>query len=253
VIVINAQKAKKKNMLIESQNISVVRGKKEILKDVNLQIDFNDFVTIIGPNGAGKSMLLKCMLGFFKPDNGTIVKSPHLKVSYVPQNFMPDKSIPISAYDFIKLNKEVSLDRISEISTLLNAEALLDMQINHLSGGELQRILIVRSLIENPNLLVLDEPTQNLDVSSQLNFYRFLDKIYKEKDISILMVSHDLHMVMSSTNKVVCLSNHICCSGEPLAITKDPEFISLFGHDFANMMSVYKHDHHHQHDGDFHA
>ena len=114
-------------------------------------------------------------------------------------------------------------------------------------------ILIVRSLIENPNLLVLDEPTQNLDVSSQLNFYRFLDKIYKEKDISILMVSHDLHMVMSSTNKVVCLSNHICCSGEPLAITKDPEFISLFGHDFANMMSVYKHDHDHQHDGDFHA
>ena len=111
-------------------------------------------------------------------------------------------------------------------------------------------ILIVRSLIQNPNLLVLDEPTQNLDVSAQLNFYRFLNQIFLERDISILMVSHDLHMVMSSTKKVVCLSNHICCSGEPLAITKDPEFIALFGHDFANMMSVYKHDYTHQHNGD---
>ena len=237
-------------MLLKSQDISVVREKKEILKNINLEIDYNDFVTIIGPNGAGKSMLLKCLLGFFKPDNGLIVSSPDLKVSYVPQDFMAEKSIPITAFDFIKLNKNVGKKEIDKISSEFSVKDLLNKQISHLSGGELQMILIVRSLIQNPNLLVLDEPTQNLDVSAQLNFYRFLNQIFTERDISILMVSHDLHMVMSSTKKVVCLSNHICCSGEPLAITKDPEFISLFGHDFANMMSVYKHDYTHQHDGD---
>ena len=119
----------------------------------------------------------------------------------------------------------------------------------NLSGGELQKILITRSLIDNPNLLILDEPTQNLDVSGQLSFYKFLDKIYAEREISILMVSHDLHMVISTTKKVICLSNHICCSGEPSSITKDPEFINLFGHDFADMMSLYKHDLKHNHEG----
>lgn len=237
-------------MLIKSENISVIRGKNEILKNIDLEVDFKDFMTIIGPNGAGKSMLLKCLLGFFKPDYGLVVRSPELKVSYVPQDFMTDKSMPITAADFIKLNKNVTEKEVNEISNEFNVEKLLDKQINYLSGGELQKILLVRSLIEKPNLLVLDEPTQNLDVSTQLSFYRFLDQIYNEKDISILMVSHDLHMVMSSTKKVVCLSNHICCSGEPLSITKDPEFISLFGHDFASMMSVYKHDYSHQHDGD---
>ncbi|NSW88268.1 ATP-binding cassette domain-containing protein [bacterium] len=239
-------------MLIKSENVSVVRGKKEILKNIDLELGFNDFVTIIGPNGAGKSMLLKCLLGFYKPDNGQIIKSPDLKVSYVPQDFIADKSIPITSYNFIKLNKKINDMEINKISSEFNVSHLLDKQISDLSGGELQKILLVRSLIEKPNLLVLDEPTQSLDVSSQLSFYKFLGQIFKEKDISILMVSHDLHMVMSSTKRVVCLSNHICCSGEPLSITKDPEFITLFGHDFANMMSVYKHDFSHQHVGDSH-
>ena len=237
-------------MLIRAENIFVIRDKKEILKDINLEILSNDFVTIIGPNGAGKSMLLKCLLGFFKPEKGMISRSSDLKPSYVPQNFIVDKSIPISAYDFIKLNKEVTDEEINKISIEFNIKFLLNKQIAHMSGGEIQKILIARSLIENPNLLILDEPTQNLDVTAQLNFYKLLNQIFTNRNISILMVSHDLHMVMSSTKKVICLSNHICCSGEPSAITKDPEFISLFGHDFAEMMSVYRHDYTHAHEGD---
>ena len=240
-------------MLIRAENLSVIRGKKEILKDINLEIDSDDFITIIGPNGAGKSMLLKSLMGFFNPDTGRVVKSAGLKVSYVPQDFVPEESIPITAYDFIKLNKEVGEMEIKKISNEFNIEALLGMQISHLSGGELQKVLIARSLIENPNLLILDEPTQNLDVSGQLSFYKFLDQVFNDRKLSILMVSHDLHMVMSSTKKVICLSNHICCSGEPLAITKDPEFISLFGEDFAEMMSVYKHDFDHKHEGHSHV
>ena len=240
-------------MFFRAENIFVIRDKKEILKDITLEILSNDFVTIIGPNGAGKSMLLKCLLGFFKPEKGMIFRSSDLKASYVPQDFIVDKSIPISAYDFIKLNKEVTDEEINKISIELNIKFLLNKQIVHMSGGEIQKILIARSLIENPNLLILDEPTQNLDVTAQLNFYKLLNQIFTNRNISILMVSHDLHMVMSSTKKVICLSNHICCSGEPSAITKDPEFISLFGHDFAEMMSVYKHDYTHAHEGDSHV
>ena len=163
-------------MLIRAENLSVIRGKKEILKDINLEIDSDDFITIIGPNGAGKSMLLKCLMGFFNPDAGRIVKSAGLKVSYVPQDFVPEESIPITAHDFIKLNKQVGEMEIKKIANEFNIEALLGMQISHLSGGELQKVLIARSLIENPNLLILDEPTQNLDVSGQLSFYKFLDQ-----------------------------------------------------------------------------
>ena len=243
-------------MLIKANNISVVRGNKKILEDINLSIDSKDFITILGPNGAGKSMLLKCLLGFFKPDEGEIIKSDNLKISYSPQDFIIDKSIPITALDFIMLNKKIDKEAIVNLSKDFFIENLLKKQLSYLSGGELQKVLITRSLIDNPDLLILDEPTQNLDVSGQLNFYKFLNKIYEERDISILMVSHDLHMVISTTKKVICLSNHICCSGEPSKITQDPEFITLFGHDFANMMSLYKHDFnhaHHTHKGDKNA
>ena len=236
-------------MLIKAENISVVRNDKEILKNIDLTINPRDFITILGPNGAGKSMLLKCLLEFFSPDKGKIIKSDDLKVSYTPQDFVIDKSIPITSMDFIMLNKNIKKDEINNISKEFNISEILNKQLSHLSGGELQKILITRSLIDNPNLLILDEPTQNLDVSGQLSFYKFLDKIYAEREISILMVSHDLHMVISTTKKVICLSNHICCSGEPSSITKDPEFINLFGHDFADMMSLYKHDLKHNHEG----
>ena len=239
----------KNNILIEAENISVIRDKKEILQDINLTIHKKDFITILGPNGAGKSMLLKCLLGFFKPNNGHIKKSEDLKISYTPQDFTIDISMPITALDFIMLNKKVKKKEILNILNELNIEDLIHKQLSVLSGGELQKILIARSLVDSPNLLVLDEPTQNLDVSGQLNFYKFLNKIYHEREISILMVSHDLHMVISTTKKVICLSNHICCSGEPSKITQDPEFINLFGHEFADMMSLYKHDINHNHIG----
>ena len=173
-------------MLIKAENISVTRNKKEILKNINIVINQKDFITILGPNGAGKSMLLKCLLGFYKPDNGSIIKSPGLKISYTPQDFTIDKSIPITALDFITLNKKIENKKITEISQEFKIEKILKQQLSTLSGGELQKILIVRSLVDNPNLLILDEPTQNLDVSGQLNFYKFLNQIYK--DLSLIHI-----------------------------------------------------------------
>ncbi|MGV0005382.1 MAG: ATP-binding cassette domain-containing protein [Candidatus Porifericomitaceae bacterium WSBS_2022_MAG_OTU9] len=238
------------NAILAADSISVTRNGKQILKDVSVQVGTKDFITVIGPNGAGKSMLLKCMLGFYQPDSGKVHRQAGLKANYVPQRLNPDHTIPITVKDFIGLRKKASAAEVVKVAEETGIENKLGLQLSTLSDGELQRVLLSRSLLEQPELLVLDEPAQNLDLSGQLSFYRLLDKIYQDRGISILMVSHDLHMVMASTKKVLCLFHHVCCSGEPHMVAKDPEFIELFGKDMARMMAVYQHSHSHSHDGD---
>lgn len=231
--------------LIIADNVSVVRHGKYILQDVSVRVAAHDFITIIGPNGAGKSMLLKSLMGFYTPDHGQITRKEGLKIGYVPQRLTPDRTMPITVERFLRLRKKGSLDKIIE---LVNIAPLMHKSLSVLSGGELQRVLLARSLLDGPELLILDEPAQNLDISGQLSFYKTLEHIYKERQLSILMVSHDLHMVMASTKQVLCLFHHICCSGTPQSVTRDPAFISLFGQDMAHMMAFYQHSHDHAHD-----
>jgi zinc transport system ATP-binding protein len=233
--------------LITASNITVNRGETKILDNVSLTIGESEFITILGPNGGGKSMLLKCLMGFYIPDNGTITRKRHLRIGYVPQQFTSEQTMPISVGQFLRLRKKVSAEELETITAETNIEALVNKPLNILSGGELQRILVARALIGAPDLLILDEPAQNLDISGQLAFYKLLSEIYEKRSFSILMVSHDLHMVMATTKKVICLFHHICCSGEPQVVTKDPEFITLFGNDMAEMMAVYQHGHNHSH------
>ncbi|MEK9931622.1 MAG: ATP-binding cassette domain-containing protein [Rhodospirillaceae bacterium] len=233
--------------LITASNITVNRGETKILDNVSLTIGQSEFITILGPNGGGKSMLLKCLMGFYIPDNGNIKRKRHLRIGYVPQQFTSEQTMPISVGQFLRLRKKVSAEELETITAETNIEALVNKPLNILSGGELQRILVARALIGAPDLLILDEPAQNLDISGQLAFYKLLSEIYEKRSFSILMVSHDLHMVMATTKKVICLFHHICCSGEPQVVTKDPEFITLFGNDMAEMMAVYQHGHNHSH------
>ena len=235
------------NTLISAQNVSVIRQGKAILNDVSISVGKQDFMTIIGPNGAGKSMLLKCLMGLFQPEKGTVSRQNDLKIGYVPQRLTPDHSMPITARRFLSLRKKTDPANLDKTIEETGIAPVLHKPLAVLSGGELQRVVLARSLLDQPDLLVLDEPAQNLDISGQLGFYKLLDHIYSTRKISILMVSHDLHMVMASTRQVVCLFHHICCSGEPHTVTRDPEFISLFGRDMANMMAVYQHSHNHQH------
>ncbi len=235
-------------MLINAEKLNVIRQGNHILKDVSLTIDEQDFITIIGPNGAGKSMLLKCLMGFYSPDSGTLKRKDGLKIGYVPQRLQADHTMPMPVKRFLRLRKQAKPDTFARTIEETAIEALLEKPLYVLSGGELQRALLARALLDNPELLVLDEPAQNLDVTGQLGFYKLLERIYNERKMSILMVSHDLHMVMASTKQVVCLYHHVCCSGEPQVVTKDPEFVSLFGHDMANMMAVYQHSHNHTHE-----
>ena len=233
--------------LIQAKDLCVKRHNKNILENVFVNVKKNDFITIIGPNGAGKSVLLECLMGSFVPDSGEIIKKNNLSVGYIPQNFNPESSMPISVKRFLTLKKKFTPQELTNIASETNISEILEKNLSDLSGGELQKVLLARSLLDEPELLILDEPAQNLDIKNQLNFYNLLNSIYKNRELSILMVSHDLHMVMSSTKQVICLYHHICCSGEPQTVAKDPEFISLFGNDMAKMMSVYQHTHNHSH------
>ena len=231
--------------LLSAQGISVFRDQKAILDNVSVTIGERDFITIIGPNGAGKSMLLKCLLQFYRPDKGSIIKRPGLKIGYVPQRLIADSTMPISVLRFLQLRKQSQPETLANIMEDTDTARLATKPLSVLSGGEMQRVLLARALLDDPHLLVLDEPAQNLDITGQLAFYKRLEIAFSNRPISILMVSHDLHMVMSSTQQVICLYHHICCSGHPEVVTKDPEFISLFGEDMANMMAVYHHSHDH--------
>ena len=235
---------KTSNALISATNVSVLKNQKSILKNIDVKINKNDFITIIGPNGAGKTMLLKCLMGFYKPNFGEIQKKDKLKIGYMPQSINIINTMPMMVKNFITVRKKYDDISFKQVISEVDISQLVNKQLSVLSGGEMQRVLLARSLLNNPDLLVLDEPAQNLDISGQLSFYKLIQEIYSKRNISILMVSHDLHLVMVSTKKVLCLSNHICCSGKPQQVAKDPEFISMFGKDMANMMAVYQHTNH---------
>ncbi|CAI8430015.1 MAG: Zinc import ATP-binding protein ZnuC [Rhodobiaceae bacterium UBA7378] len=237
-------------MLIEARDVSVFRSSYTVLDNVSLDVAADDFITLIGPNGAGKSMLLKTLLKLNRADKGSVTHTPDLKIGYVPEKIAFDRTMPMQVGRFLRLHNKISDYDLSALCAETGASHLLARPVADLSGGELQRVLLTRALIGNPHILMLDEPAQNLDVNGQLQFYKLLEDIYADREIAILMVSHDLHLVMSSTRKVVCLYRHICCSGTPESVAKDPEFISIFGDEMARLMAVYPHSHTHDHTHD---
>ncbi len=236
--------------LIEAQSISVRRQGGLVLDNVSLTLGEHDFITLIGPNGAGKSVLLRHLLKLETADSGTVRHRDGLKIGYVPERFQIDPTLPMQVSRFLTLNNQLAIENTAALAEETGCIDLLDKPLANLSGGELQRVLLARALSNNPDVLILDEPAQNLDVAGQLNFYKLIEEIYEKRGLSVLMVSHDLHMVMNSTRQVVCLYHHICCSGAPESVARDPEFIQMFGQDMAQMMAVYQHSHAHDHTHD---
>lgn len=243
----------KQPFLIEAQNLSALRQGRQVLDNVSLTLAERDFITLIGPNGAGKSVLLRHLLKLEAPQSGTVKHADGLRIGYVPQRFAIEPTLPLTVKRFLQLNNQQKGDGTEALAEETGAAHLLSHPLSALSGGELQRVLLARALAGDPHVLMLDEPAQNLDVSGQLQFYQLIDDLFERRALSVLMVSHDLHMVMRSTRKVVCMFGHICCSGAPESVAKDPEFIAMFGQDMAQMMSVYQHDHNHDHHDHAHA
>ncbi|MGV3344438.1 zinc ABC transporter ATP-binding protein ZnuC [Enterobacteriaceae bacterium LUAb1] len=234
--------------LICLENITVSFNARRILSDVSLQLQPGRILTLLGPNGAGKSTLARVVLGLITPDSGTVTRSPALRIGYVPQKLFIDPTLPLSVERFMRLRNGVKAGDVLSALTCVQAVQLKDYPLQKLSGGEMQRVLLARALLNQPHLLVLDEPTQGVDVNGQVALYDLIDQLRRDLHCGVLMVSHDLHLVMAKTDEVLCLNHHICCSGTPEAVSSHPEFISMFGSHNAKQLAIYRHHHNHRHD-----
>lgn len=234
--------------LILLDNISVQYNNKAVLSNIHVSIKKGEITTLIGPNGAGKSTLVKVMLGLVKTYSGTVTKRKNLSIGYVPQKLRLNDSLPLTVDRFLRLAGRYSTQERMESLRLVGAESLYKNDMHKLSGGENQRVLLARALLQRPDLLVLDEPAQGVDVQGQIDLYTLINTIRQRFGCAVFMVSHDLHLVMAQTDEVICLQHHICCSGAPEAITKHPSYIAMFGQTAKDTLAFYHHEHHHHHD-----
>ncbi len=235
------------NKLIQLQDVCVVRNQRHILQSANLEVQAGEIVTLIGPNGAGKTTLVRAVLGLIRADSGSVWRKHKLRIGYMPQKLHIEPSLPLTVSRFLKLagGKRQS---IRETLALVGIEQLGDSAMQSLSGGETQRVLMARALLRDPELLVLDEPVQGVDVAGQAALYRLITRIRDQRGCGVLMVSHDLHLVMATTDTVICLNQHICCHGHPAAVSADPAYLELFGQAANPDVALYTHHHNHSHD-----
>ncbi|MGV6849562.1 MAG: ATP-binding cassette domain-containing protein [Marinibacterium sp.] len=246
----NAPAPIRKTPLIAVDGLTLAHAGTPILRDVALEIRAGELVTIVGPNGSGKSSLLRALIGALKPVAGTITRAPGLRIGYVPQKLALDPTMPITVERFLSLPRPVPRPVALQALDEAGAAGLADRQMTQLSGGQMQRVMLARALLPEPDLLLLDEPTQGLDQPGEAAFYRRLDAIRRDLGCAILMVSHDLHVVMAASDRVVCINGHICCQGTPEHVASAPEYRALFGDETQGMLALYRHEHHHHHHHD---
>ncbi|MGX6960386.1 MAG: ATP-binding cassette domain-containing protein [Rickettsia endosymbiont of Pentastiridius leporinus] len=229
--------------IIEFRNVSKKFGSKLPINNVSFSVKKNNVTTLIGPNGAGKTTVVRLMLGLEKPSSGEIIIDPKLKISYVPQKFDLSLDLPITVKKFLDLliPNNFNYD-VKEIHSFIDLENLKDQEVSKLSGGQFQKIILASSLLSKPDLIILDEPLQSLDVTSQQEFYHLINLIRKKLDITVFMISHDLFTVIKNSDQVICLNGHICCTGMPNAITPNSDFSNAL-----SSLGFYIHHHDHKH------
>ena len=227
--------------LINLQSVSKTFSDKAILQNISMTVNRGEITTIIGPNGAGKSSLVRLILDLITPDNGKIDRADDLVIGYMPQKIHIDPTLPISTRRFLQL-ANTSHDACHKALDLVGIPEVKNTPFHKLSGGEMQRALLARAILRQPNLLVLDEPVQGVDFNGQNELYGLIGELRSSLNCGIVMVSHDLHLVMSATDHVICLNHHICCQGKPEQVTQDPAYLDIFGE-----TALYNHQHNHQH------
>ena len=237
------------NILVKLNNAGFKQNQKWLVKGVSLQVEKGKIVTLIGPNGSGKSTTAKIALGLFKNIEGEVEKYTN-KIGYVPQKISIDWTLPMRVKDFMLLTENLRDDTVDEALSMTGVSHLKDKNLGNLSGGEFQRVLLARAISKKPELLVLDEPVQGVDFTGEIALYELIKKISEKLNCGILLISHDLHTVMSATDHVVCLNGHVCCSGTPIAVAKNNEYKALFGEQAAQTLSIYEHKHDHVHSSD---
>jgi len=235
-----------KNILVELNKVGFKQNNKWLVEGVSLKVEKGKIVTLIGPNGSGKSTTAKIALGIYKNIEGSVEKFTN-KVGYVPQKISIDWTLPLRVYDFMLLTEDIKDEAIEEALTLTGVNHLKNENLGNLSGGEFQRVLIARAISKKPELLVLDEPVQGVDYTGEIALYDLIKKISDTLNCGILLISHDLHTVMTATDHVVCLNGHVCCSGTPMDVAKNNEYKTLFGEQASQILTVYEHKHDHVH------
>ncbi|MBT0729437.1 zinc ABC transporter ATP-binding protein ZnuC [Rosenbergiella nectarea] len=234
--------------LVTLENIDVAFGQKQVLQNISLSLQPGRILTLLGPNGAGKSTLVRLILGLITPTRGTVAKKSGLRIGYVPQKLHLDITLPLTVDRFLRLARQSKNADIHAALQRVNTGHLRLSTMQKLSGGEMQRVLLARALLGKPELLVLDEPTQGVDVNGQVALYDLINQLRHELDCAVLMVSHDLHLVMAKTDDVLCLNHHVCCSGPPEVVSQHPEFTAMFGPRASQQLAIYRHHHNHRHD-----
>ena len=240
---------KENNPLVKLENAGVYKSSKWLVKGISFEVNKGQIVTLIGPNGSGKTTAAKMILNILNADEGLVTSNTN-KMAYVPQKINIDWTMPLRVIDFMKITSSINNAQITEALTLTGVEKLLYDEVHNLSGGEFQRVLIARAVAKKPELLVLDEPVQGVDFNGEIALYNLIKKISDKLNCGILLISHDMHFVMSATDHVICLNGHICCSGTPSSVVKNPAYIKLFGEHNAETLSYYQHHHDHSHNND---
>ena len=233
--------------LIDARHLCVRLGGTEVLHDISLAVEPGEIITVVGPNGSGKSTLLRALLGILPPAAGRVARAPGLRLGYVPQRLQIDRSMPITVRRFLSLPVRVTDAQAAEVLVRVGMDGSATLQMAALSGGQLQRVLLARALLARPQVLMLDEPTQGLDQPGEAAFYRLIEEVRAGTGCAVLMVSHDLHVVMAASDRVVCLNGHVCCEGAPHLVASAPEYRALFGLGTKGALALYRHDHDHDH------
>ena len=237
------------NILVKLNEVGIKQNNKWLVKGVSLIVEKGKIVTLIGPNGSGKSTTAKIALGIYKKIEGQVEKYTN-NVGYVPQKISIDWTLPLRVNDFMLLTENLKDEAVNEALSLTGVIHLKNKNLGNLSGGEFQRVLLARAISRKPDLLVLDEPVQGVDFTGEIALYELIKKISDTLNCGILLISHDLHTVMSATDHVVCLNGHVCCSGTPSDVARNNEYKALFGEQASQTLSIYEHKHDHVHSND---
>ncbi|MDG2451535.1 MAG: metal ABC transporter ATP-binding protein [Paracoccaceae bacterium] len=236
--------------LLSAKGLTVILGGHTALRNVDFVISKGEIVAVVGPNGSGKTTLIRALVGAVPPSSGTIVKDANLRIGYVPQRLTIDPTLPMTVGRFLNLPTRRSKSEVQDALENAGVGGISKRQMTALSGGQFQRVLLARAVLEKPHLLILDEPTTGLDQPGSADFYRQIEEVRSNLNCAVLMVSHELHVVMSASDRVVCLNGHVCCHGTPDIVASAPEYRALFGSGTQGALALYLHDHDHHHNHD---
>tara|TARA_B100001248_G_scaffold261706_1_gene253774 strand:+ start:12419 stop:13108 length:690 start_codon:yes stop_codon:yes gene_type:complete len=225
---------------IKTQNLTIGYPKKVVLKDIAIDFHAGEFIGLIGPNASGKSTLAKTLMGTLPKISGTIEKQAGLSQAYVPQKIRVNPQIPLNVAEFLDLKAgPIDLDWKHEVLQMVNLEKQTQASIHTLSGGQLQRLFVAYALLDKPKLIILDEATEGMDLSSLQEVFRHLKKYVEKENACLVYITHDITAVSELCNRALCLHQGVAYDGSP----NDPNFHQCLHNIYGEKTTIHDHRH----------